>query len=182
MDASGGLETVVIRDVGYANDNHSHASRRGMNDFWRNQFAPGSPIKAELLQSHIILCTLLVPSLMPDLGAANQKDRRVCARFLDSPRGTIRHSTIAVVREDTSDPSQRNPRLYDHRTSTAPLEGTNNKIKLLQRQAFGYPDLNFFKLKLLALHYSQHALVGCPLHLRVLSLGSVKKARKPRSS
>lgn len=49
---------------------------------------------------------------------------------------------------------------YDHPISTGPLEGTNNKIKLLQRQAFGYRDLEFFKLKLLALHYSQHALVG----------------------
>ena len=49
---------------------------------------------------------------------------------------------------------------YDHRISTGPLEGTNNKIKLLQRQAYGYRDLPFFKLKLLALHNSQHALIG----------------------
>ena len=49
---------------------------------------------------------------------------------------------------------------YDHPISTGPLEGTNNKIKLLQRQAYGYRDLPFFKLKLLALHHSQHALVG----------------------
>lgn len=49
---------------------------------------------------------------------------------------------------------------YMHRISTGPLEGTNNKIKLLQRQAYGYRDLEFFKLKLLALHRSQHALVG----------------------
>jgi transposase len=49
---------------------------------------------------------------------------------------------------------------YDHPISTGPLEGTNNKIKLLQRQAYGYRDLDFFKLKLLALHRTQHALVG----------------------
>ncbi len=49
---------------------------------------------------------------------------------------------------------------YDHPISTGPLEGTNNKIKLLQRQAYGYRDLPFFKLKLLALHHTQHALVG----------------------
>lgn len=49
---------------------------------------------------------------------------------------------------------------YDHQISTGPLEGTNNKIKLLQRQAFGYRDLDFFKLKLLALHRTQRALVG----------------------
>ncbi len=49
---------------------------------------------------------------------------------------------------------------YDHPISTEPLEGTNNKIKLIQRQAYGYRNLPFFKLKLLALHNSQHALVG----------------------
>ncbi len=49
---------------------------------------------------------------------------------------------------------------YDHPISTGPLDGTNNKIKLIQRQAYGYRDLHFFKLKLLALHHSQHALVG----------------------
>jgi len=49
---------------------------------------------------------------------------------------------------------------YDHPISTGPLEGTNNKIKLLQRQAYGYRDLDFFKLKLLALHRTRHALVG----------------------
>ena len=49
---------------------------------------------------------------------------------------------------------------YDHPISTGPLEGTNNKIKLLQRQSNGYRDLDFFKLKLFALHHSQHTLVG----------------------
>lgn len=49
---------------------------------------------------------------------------------------------------------------YEHPISTGPLEGTNNKIKLLQRQAYGYRDLKFFKLKLLALHQAQHALIG----------------------
>ena len=49
---------------------------------------------------------------------------------------------------------------YDHPISTGPLEGTNNKIKLLQRQSYGYRDLDFFKLKLFALHHSQHTLVG----------------------
>jgi len=49
---------------------------------------------------------------------------------------------------------------YVHRISTGPLEWTNNKIKLLQRQAYGYRDLEFFQLKLLAIHRSQHAFVG----------------------
>ncbi len=49
---------------------------------------------------------------------------------------------------------------YDHRISTGPLEGTNNKIKLLQRQAFGYRDFAYFKLRILTLHLSRNALIG----------------------
>lgn len=49
---------------------------------------------------------------------------------------------------------------YDYPISTGPLEGTNNKIKLMQRRAYGYRDLNFLTLKILGAHKSQHALVG----------------------
>ena len=41
---------------------------------------------------------------------------------------------------------------YDYPISTGPLEGTNNKIKTLQRQAYGYRDMEFFKLKIFGLH------------------------------
>jgi transposase len=36
--------------------------------------------------------------------------------------------------------------------STGPLEGTNNKIKTMQRKAYGYRDMEFFKLKIMGLH------------------------------
>jgi transposase len=49
---------------------------------------------------------------------------------------------------------------YDHRITTGPLEGTNNKIKVLKRTAYGFRDTEFFKLKILALHESRQALVG----------------------
>ena len=49
---------------------------------------------------------------------------------------------------------------YDCRISTGPLEGTNNKIKAMQRQAYGFRDREFFKLKILALHEAKYALVG----------------------
>jgi transposase len=49
---------------------------------------------------------------------------------------------------------------YDYRISTGPLEGTNNKIKTMQRQAYGFRDREFFKLKILALHEAKYALVG----------------------
>lgn len=44
--------------------------------------------------------------------------------------------------------------------STGPLEGTNNKIKTMQRKAYGYRDMEFFKLKVMALHENKYALVG----------------------
>lgn len=49
---------------------------------------------------------------------------------------------------------------YDCRISTGPLEGTNNKIKIMQRQAYGFRDQEFFKLKILALHEAKYALLG----------------------
>ena len=49
---------------------------------------------------------------------------------------------------------------YQHRISTGPLEGTNNKIKTMKRQSYGCRDLAFFKLKILGLHEAKHALVG----------------------
>jgi len=44
--------------------------------------------------------------------------------------------------------------------STGPLEGTNNKIKTMQRKAYGFRDMEFFKLKIMALHETKYALVG----------------------
>ena len=49
---------------------------------------------------------------------------------------------------------------YHYRISTGPLEGTNNKIQLMKRQAYGFRDQAFFKLKILAIHETKHALVG----------------------
>jgi transposase len=49
---------------------------------------------------------------------------------------------------------------YDFRISTAPLEGTNNKIKTMKRLAYGFRDLEFFKLKIMAIHETKYALVG----------------------
>ena len=44
--------------------------------------------------------------------------------------------------------------------STGPLEGTNNKIRTLQRNAYGFRDHEFFKLKIYALHETRYELVG----------------------
>jgi transposase len=49
---------------------------------------------------------------------------------------------------------------YDYPISTGPLEGTNNKIKTMQRQAFGFRDHEYFTLRILAAHEAKYALVG----------------------
>ena len=49
---------------------------------------------------------------------------------------------------------------YDHRISTGPLEGLNNKIKTLKRQAYGFRDLIYFKLKIYAIHLAKFELIG----------------------
>ena len=49
---------------------------------------------------------------------------------------------------------------YDAMITSGPLEGTNNKIKTMKRQAYGFRDKEFFKLKILAIHESKYELVG----------------------
>ena len=49
---------------------------------------------------------------------------------------------------------------YDCPISTGILEGTNNKIKTLTKQAYGFRDNDYFKLKLLGLHRSKYQLTG----------------------
>jgi transposase len=41
---------------------------------------------------------------------------------------------------------------YGNLMSTGLLEGTNNKIKTIKRQAYGFRDMEFFKLKIMGLH------------------------------
>lgn len=48
---------------------------------------------------------------------------------------------------------------FKHPISTSPLEGVNNKIKVLKRKAYGYRDMEFFNLKILDLHRSRYALL-----------------------
>jgi transposase len=49
---------------------------------------------------------------------------------------------------------------YDVMISSGPMEGTNNKIKTMKRQAYGFRDLEFFKLKILSIHETKYVLVG----------------------
>lgn len=49
---------------------------------------------------------------------------------------------------------------YEYPISTGPLEGVNTKITVLKRQAYGFRNSRYFRLKLYALHLTRHELVG----------------------
>jgi transposase len=49
---------------------------------------------------------------------------------------------------------------YEYPISTGPLEGINTKITVLKRQAYGFRNQRYFRLKLYALHLTRHELVG----------------------
>ena len=49
---------------------------------------------------------------------------------------------------------------WKHPINNGRMEGTNNKIKTLNRQVYGYRDEDFFILKLLGLHESRYKLTG----------------------
>lgn len=49
---------------------------------------------------------------------------------------------------------------FDHPFTTGMVEGINNKIKLLKRQAYGFRDMEYFTLRIYALHESRYALIG----------------------
>jgi len=49
---------------------------------------------------------------------------------------------------------------YNYPISSGPIEGFNNKIKVMKRQAYGYRDKEFFKLKIYSLHKTKYVLTG----------------------
>jgi transposase len=93
----------------------------------------------------------------------DQPDPRAAKVFLDDWIARARTSGIRLLQKFAET-------LVEHRRgilnyyrcpiTTGPLEGTNNKIKTLQRQAYGFRDHDFFKLKIFALHETHYALVG----------------------
>lgn len=92
-----------------------------------------------------------------------QPDKATAKQFLESWIVDAWHSGIQLLMKFATTLATHLKGLlawYDHPISTGPLEGVNNKIRLAQRQAYGYRDLEFFSLKILALHTTRYALVG----------------------
>ena len=92
-----------------------------------------------------------------------QKNKQSASAFLDDWIAQAKCAGIKML--DNFAKTLENHRAgilayYDYPISTGPLEGTNNKIKTLQRQAYGFRDMEFFKLKIYALHETKYALVG----------------------
>jgi transposase len=92
-----------------------------------------------------------------------QSDKRSARRVLKDWLARARASGIRMLKQfaDTLEKHQEGILNYYHYPiSTGPLEGTNNKIKTMKRQAYGFRDHDFFKLKILGIHESHYALVG----------------------
>lgn len=49
---------------------------------------------------------------------------------------------------------------FKHHITNAKVEGTNNKIKTLKRQAYGYRDMEYFQLRLYHLHSTRYSFAG----------------------
>jgi transposase len=93
----------------------------------------------------------------------NQPGKASAEAFLISWMARARASGIAMLENFAKTLALHKSGLlayYDHPISTGPLEGTNNKIKTLQKQAYGFRDKAFFKLKIMAVHQAKYALLG----------------------
>jgi len=92
-----------------------------------------------------------------------QSDKETAARVLDDWIRRAEASCIKVLQKFAGTLAMYRTGIlayYDYRISTGPLEGTNNKIQTMKRQAYGFRDQEFFKLKILAIHEAKYALVG----------------------
>jgi transposase len=92
-----------------------------------------------------------------------EPNKSAARQFLDDWIARARASNVAMLHKfaQTLDGHREGILAYfDFPISTGPLEGTNNKIKTLQKQAYGFRDMEFFKLKIYALHETRYALVG----------------------
>jgi transposase len=93
----------------------------------------------------------------------NQLSKAQAERYLSVWAKQTQDSGLRVLQQFAKTPLGHRTGLlnwYDHPLSTGPLEAANNKLKLLQRRTIGDRDLDFFKLKILAMHKCRFALVG----------------------
>lgn len=90
-------------------------------------------------------------------------DKRSARKFLESWISMADASGIKILKSMARTLATHREGIlawYDYQISTGPLEGTNNKIKTMKRQAYGFRDIEFLKLKIMAIHEATYALVG----------------------
>lgn len=93
----------------------------------------------------------------------NLPDEKAGKEFLDQWTAEARATGLRhfMTLADTLDSHRPGLLAYfKHRISTGPMEGLNNKIKVLKRQAYGFRDMEFFKLRLYFLHETSVLLPG----------------------
>ena len=93
----------------------------------------------------------------------NCADMRQAQKELDAWIGEAQSSRITILIDAARKLKVWKPFIinwYKHRISTGKLEVMNRKIGLLQRQACGYRDDEYLKLRILHLHKSNYALTG----------------------
>ncbi len=93
----------------------------------------------------------------------NQSDKENAISFLDDWITRANISGITMLKSFAKTLESHRKGLiayYDYPISTGPLEGTNNKIKTMKRQAYGYRDEEFLKLKIYAIHKAKYAIIG----------------------
>ena len=92
-----------------------------------------------------------------------QPDRKAAELQLDCWIDQAEWSGVRMLQQFAKTLQQHRTGLlnwYRYPISTGPLEGVNNKIQTMKRQAYGYRDPHFFQLKVYALHTTKYALVG----------------------
>jgi len=92
-----------------------------------------------------------------------QESLEAATLFLDDWCRRAEASALSVLKKMASTfQMHRQGLLNYHRCpiSTGPLEGLNNKIKTLQRQAYGYRDQEFFQLRIYSIHLAKYVLLG----------------------
>src|SRR5208283_614090 len=92
-----------------------------------------------------------------------QPTKSAARRFLEDWLEMARASGIRLLEQFADTLAEHQEGIlnyYDYRISTGPLEGTNNKIKTMKRQAYGYRAHEFLKLNILGIHETRYALLG----------------------
>ena len=93
----------------------------------------------------------------------HQPDKARATAFLQDWIARAQASSIPILISFATTLQRREEGIlayFDYPISTGPLEGTNNKIKTMKRQAYGFRDHDFFILKIMAIHEATYALVG----------------------